>query len=101
MIAFRDAGGLSGYWSSNCTEQDSEFINRFYKTVTHLPLNTFCVKLNKNYFKILVCSEETRLEVHHFENALIEIQFGFLAPVMKKTADYMSKAEEFAANEIQ
>ncbi|CAL8123901.1 unnamed protein product [Orchesella dallaii] len=99
--------GITTYFSSNCTHDDAELINRFMKKREIEAFITRCfktVKDEKVSYEIRSASAETDVEepeAHKFEGCEIRLTRGDYAPLMRKTSEYLEKAKEFASNETE
>ncbi|CAL8091794.1 unnamed protein product [Orchesella dallaii] len=102
--------GVTTYFSSNCTNLDSERVNRFMKKEGIEGYITRCFKtlLKGDHvsYEIRSASAETDVEdekpkAHVFEDCEIRLTRGDYAPLMKKMCEYLEKAKEYASNETE
>lgn len=104
--------GLSTYYSSNVTEKDISLVQEFMVEKKLSPYNTRLFKLDENKYELRHASVETSgynsevddpalacLGINQFRNVEINVTRGDYSNLLKRVADNLLKAKEFASNE--
>lgn len=100
-IGFRDNECMSSYYSSNMTKADCKFVQDFLESVSISSLNTRVIKVNDDFFQVLVCSYVSGGKVYNYQNKKISVIYGDFSPFMMKLVQNLTEARRYAANDTQ
>lgn len=100
-IGFSDNGCLSSYYSPNMSKADCKFVQDFLESISMSALNTRVVKVNDDFYKVLVCSYASGGKVYEYQNKKISVVFGDFSPFMDKLIHNLRESKNFAANDNQ
>ena len=103
MIGFPAEGHTSGYYSSNISKNDVEFVQRFLDTNDISALNSRLFKSDSGDYTVAIASAKITAEPkeYTFEEKKIVVTFGDFSEAMSKIALNMEKAIPYASNETQ
>lgn len=101
------AKGVSTYFTPNCTSEDSDLVNRFFKSINLEGYINRVIKTTKggesgrDLYEIrhAAAQNSTMVEKQVFENAEFIVTSGDYSPLMLKVNDNLSKAMNYAAND--
>ncbi len=99
--------GITTYFTPNCTQQDSDLVNRFLKSMNIEGYINRVIKVSKggkdgqDVYEIrhAAADNSTLTETQVFENAEFIVTAGDYAPLMSKVNDNLVLAAKYAANE--
>ncbi|XP_013189468.2 dipeptidyl peptidase 3 isoform X2 [Amyelois transitella] len=101
--------GITTYFSSNCTEADSNLVNDWMKAkrIEGYICRTFKTKAEDGLplYTIRLASVETTskppltMEKEKYKNAYFQVTRGDYSPLLRIVNDHLSKAKEYAAND--
>ncbi|KAJ2939650.1 hypothetical protein O0L34_g14369 [Tuta absoluta] len=101
--------GVTTYFSSNCTEADSNLVNEWMKTkcMEAYICRTFKTKADDGLplYTIHLASVETSpkppltMEKEKFKNAYFQVTRGDYSPLLKLVNENLAKAQQYAAND--
>ncbi|KAJ3213753.1 hypothetical protein HDU67_002504 [Dinochytrium kinnereticum] len=106
LIGYPDDGHVSGYYSTDITQDDIAFHNLMVLLQTYLEsknisaLNTRLFKTSTGYI-VRVASSIVKTEDHIHQDKTITVAYGDFQEAMKIAAEHMRSAVSFAANENQ
>lgn len=106
-LGFSDKNGVSGYYSGDVTEAEARLVDKFCVDKALSPLNTRLFKTGEKELHLLTCSavedssKYSYIGDHEHDGYKIKVSAGHLSPFMRKCAEHIGKAKEFAANETQ
>lgn len=87
-------------------KEEADFVLGFAQSINMLLENTHLLKLNKNYYVILVCSSRGNsnnhpAQRHQYKGVTIEIRWGFMGTTMDNIIHWMRKLQKYAKNDTQ
>jgi len=100
-IGFRDNECLSSYYSPNMTKDDCKFIQEFLESISRSPLNTRVIKVDDNFYKVLVCSSASGGKVYTYNNKKISVITGDFNLFMMPLIENLRECKRYAANDNQ
>ena len=100
-IGFTDNDCLSSYYSSNMTKADCKFVQDFLESISMSALNTRVIKVNEDFYQVLVCSYASKGQVHEYHGKKISIIYGDFSSFMMKLNQNLKDSKKYAANDNQ
>jgi len=106
-VGFPDKQGQSSYYTANCTEDDSKFVDKFCQSKNLSPLNTRLDKDAIGNFELKICSAQKNDEImkflgsHEFEGKQITVSAADFSVFMKDVVASFEQAVKYTANEHQ
>ena len=104
-LGFRDANGLSSYYSANITKAEATTIKEFQEECHISPLNTRLIKLADKYFWLRIASAQKGglpyLGLHKWRDLQILVENGEFACFMKRTAECLKRSAAYAGRATQ
>ena len=99
-INLNDKGGKNSYYLGDITEEEINKIDDELNQKNIYHLNTRILKLEKDKYVVLVGSIDEKKE-KITEDGSIEISYGEFASFLKDINENLSKAKEYAANDLE
>ncbi|XP_046646528.1 dipeptidyl peptidase 3-like isoform X1 [Daphnia pulicaria] len=102
--------GTTTYFSSNCTSEDADIVNRYFKSIQMEGYNNRVIKTEANgvaHYEIRLASVETgpmagiTREPESFEGHQFSVTRGDYSPLLKLVVEELQKAKKFAANDVE
>ncbi|XP_054265816.1 dipeptidyl peptidase 3 isoform X2 [Macrosteles quadrilineatus] len=99
--------GVTTYFSSNCTIEDSKIVNAYLKTINMEAYNCRTFKTSedgKTVYEIRLASVLTGRDPSfmpaetEFQGCVFRVTRGDYSPLLKKVTEHLSSAKEYAAN---
>ncbi|KAI1700577.1 peptidase family m49 domain-containing protein [Ditylenchus destructor] len=96
--------GVTAFLSSNVSEQDTDFVQRFMTENQIEAWNTRLEKTTrdgKTVYVIRFASVEQREETKEFEGTTVILKYGEYSPILKRVVDGLQETQKYARNENQ